>query len=915
VYHQAYFIFVILKATKTASVTFRCRKLKLNMNRLITVISLSLSSLTSLSQLLPPVSLCLGDDATVCQGQQVTINNCGGGGGSNPAAGLYLNAPANVNLSDDVYSGVVPIGFTFNFYNNNHTQLVIGSNGLLTFDLGKANGFCAWALGGAGTVPNPGFVDYRNATMGCYMDMNPGLGGQIQYQTIGTAPNRVFAAIWKEVPVFSCGGCSYFAILLYEGSNNIEYHIGNKMPCTGWNGGLAVQATENAAGNIGHFTPGRNNAQWSANQDGKRYTPTSPGNTAAYTVSTIPYLLVSSPGTNLQWQNTLGQSFPYNNGVLNVTQVPPGTTGYFLTGSACGASIGSVTQDTTWLTRVNSTVTATSTPDICSSGIGTVTATPGNGIAPFTFTWPSLAASGPSVTNVSAGTYQVAMIDGNGCPSQATVTVGDTPANFTGATTLVTCPGGTDGTATATMTPLLGNITYLWDDPAAQTTSTATGLAAGTYNCTVTSDIGCADVVTVNVTEIPGMIATIANQTDVTCYTGNDGMIEVNVIQGTPGYSYSWDNSISTSNIANDLFVGDHTLTITDQNDCIITISTTLAEPEPLQITLLTNDTQICPENTATLDVAGSGGSSPYTFTWYENGSIIGNGAQITVDPNVTNTQYCVVLSEQCGSPTVDSCMIVYFPTPILPILTPDKFESCIPGEFTFTNTSDNGIEIATMYVLFSEGTTALLNGTDPITVTFQDPTTYSVDMTVTSVYGCVYSNSHQNIVEVVPNPEADFTFSSNPATIFETSILMQDRSSFDVVQWEWSSPGSSPSYSYSENPTFMFPEGEVGEYPVTLTVTTENGCTDTVTYIMNIVPAIIFYAPNTFTPDDDEFNQSWEFYVSGIDIYDFELTIFNRWGETIWETKDASAKWDGTYNGERIQEGTYVWKSIVKTH
>lgn len=883
------------------------------MKRLIAVISLTLTSLTALSQALPPVSLCLGEDATVCQGQQVTITNCGGGGGSNPAAGLYLNAPTNVTLWDDVYSGVVPIGFTFNFYNTNHTQLVIGSNGLLTFDLGKANGYCAWALGGAGTVPNAGFVDYRNATMGCYMDMNPGMGGQVQYQTLGSAPNRIFVALWKEVPVFSCGGCSYFAILLYEGSNNIEYHIGNKMPCTSWNGGLAVQATENAAGNIGHFTPGRNNSQWSANQDGKRYTPTAPGNTAAYTVSTIPYQLISSPGTNMQWQNTLGQTFPYNNGVLNVTQVPPGTTGYFLTGSACGASIGSITQDTTWLTRVNSSVTATSTPDICSSGIGTVTATPGNGVPPFTFTWPSLGASGPTVTNVSAGTYQVAMVDGNGCPSQASVTVGDTPASFSGTTTVVSCPGGSDGTATATMTPLLGNVTYSWDDPAAQTTATATGLTAGTYNCTVTSDIGCSDVVTVTVTEIPGMIATITNQSDVTCYTGNDGMIEIDVTQGTPGYTYAWDNSTSVSNIANDLYVGTHTITITDQNNCVITISGTLAEPAPLQITSLTSDTQICPENTATLDVAGSGGSSPYTFTWYENGALIGTGTQITVDPDVTNTQYCVVLSEQCGSPTTDSCMIVYFPTPIQPILTPDKLESCIPGEFTFSNTSDNGVEIATMYVIFSEGTAAMLNGTDPITVTFEEPTTYSVDMTVTSIYGCVYTNAHQDIVEVMPNPVADFTFSANPATIFETAILMQDRSSFDVVEWEWSSPGSSPSYSYSENPTFMFPEGEVGQYPVTLTVTTDNGCTDTVTYIMNIVPAILFYAPNTFTPDNDEFNQSWEFFVSGIDIYDFELTIYNRWGQTIWETKDPSAKWDGTYNGERIQEGTYVWKSIVK--
>ena len=134
--------------------------------------------------------------------------------------------------------------------------------------------------------------------------------------------------------------------------------------------------------------------------------------------------------------------------------------------------------------------------------------------------------------------------------------MGDLPAAFQGTTTMVSCLGGNDGTAFAEMIPALGNITYLWDDPSAQTTQTAIGLTAGNYSCTITSDVGCFGVVLVTVTEIPGMIGTITSQTDVTCNSGNDGMIEVNVIQGTPPYSYSWDNSSSITNMANDLIVG-----------------------------------------------------------------------------------------------------------------------------------------------------------------------------------------------------------------------------------------------------------------------------------------------------------------------------------------------------------------------
>lgn len=864
------------------------------------------------SQALPTVNLCLGEDATVCQGQTVTITNCGGGGAGG-GAGLNMNAPTSVFLSDDAFSGVVNIGFTFNFYNNNYTQCVIGSNGLLSFNLANANGYNAWALGGVGTLPNAGFNDARNATMGCYQDMNPGLGGQIQYQTIGTAPNRIFAVLYKEIPMFSCGSCTYMSILLYESSNIMEYHIGNKPPCNSWNGGLAIQGSENAPGTVAHITPGRNNTQWSANQEGKRYTPTAPGNTSAYTITTVPYILVTAPGTNMLWQNTLGQTFPYNGGVLNVATVPPGTTGYFITGSACGTSIGSITPDTTWLTRVNSSVTASSTPDICSSGIGTVTANPTSGLAPYTFNWPALGSNAQTVSNVPAGTYTVQMTDDFGCPSSANVIVGDTPANFTGSTTVVTCPGGNDGTATATMVPLLGNVTYQWDDLLMQTTQTATGLPAGTYTCVITSDIGCSGNVVVNVTEIPAMIATITNQSDVTCNSGNDGMLEVTVIQGTGPYSYSWDNSALTSNIADDLFAGTHTVTVTDANGCVTSASETIGEPSRLQITVLTSPTQICPEDDIQLDVTGVGGSSPYTFTWSENGTVIGTGTSITVDPLVTNTQYCVTMSEACGSPVHDSCTVIYFPTPIDPNVTPDKTEDCIPGFFEFANTSSNGGEIATTYFEFSDGNSYMEIGNDSTSNLFTDPNLYSVNMTITSIYGCVYTGTFTNIIEVKPNPTADFTFSTNPATFFETTIQLQDRSSSDVVLWEWFSNGSSPSYSYSTNPVFNFPEGVVGDYPVTLLVTTEHGCTDTVTYIMHIVPDIIFYAPNTFTPDGDEHNQSWQIFVEGIDVYDFNLFIFDRWGEVIWESHDPKATWDGTYNGSIVQSGVYIWRASAK--
>ena len=75
----------------------------------------------------------------------------------------------------------------------------------------------------------------------------------------------------------------------------------------------------------------------------------------------------------------------------------------------------------------------------------------------------------------------------------------------------------------------------------------------------------------------------------------------------------------------------------------------------------------------------------------------------------------------------------------------------------------------------------------------------------------------------------------------------------------------------------------------------------------------VLLYVPNTFTPDNDEHNQTWKFHIEGIDIMNFRVEIFNRWGEKIWESNDPFVEWDGTYGGYKVQKGTYTWKMTYK--
>jgi gliding motility-associated-like protein len=78
----------------------------------------------------------------------------------------------------------------------------------------------------------------------------------------------------------------------------------------------------------------------------------------------------------------------------------------------------------------------------------------------------------------------------------------------------------------------------------------------------------------------------------------------------------------------------------------------------------------------------------------------------------------------------------------------------------------------------------------------------------------------------------------------------------------------------------------------------------------VEIIPATSLYIPNTFTPNGDGMNDT--FGVAGEAIKDFQMQIFNRWGQLIYETDNANDRWDGTHNGQKVQMGTYVYRVVA---
>src|SRR5205823_4577590 len=170
---------------------------------------------------------------SICSGQTSTLT-----------APSISSSTSNLVTADDMYGGVINIGFSFTFYGNTYTQCVVGTNGSICFNTANANTYHSWP---GNAMPSAFPTNMRNTINFPWEDLYNPMGGTTYYGTIGTAPNRIFVVEMCNIPYYSCWTSILFSgqVLLYEGTNVIETHLGNKPVCPGWNAGGALHGVQN----------------------------------------------------------------------------------------------------------------------------------------------------------------------------------------------------------------------------------------------------------------------------------------------------------------------------------------------------------------------------------------------------------------------------------------------------------------------------------------------------------------------------------------------------------------------------------------------------------------------------------------------------------------------------------------------
>ncbi|RRO20988.1 PKD domain-containing protein, partial [Flavobacteriaceae bacterium 14752] len=187
-----------------------------------------------------------------------------------------LSNPISVN-TDDVWSPVIDLPFDFCYFGTVRDQIIVGSNGLISFDISNANGFNNWSIDPGDTLPNNSNTSLSEGNIMLAHDINPNVSSsnpEIAWEIIGQAPCRTFVVSFSNVAHFSCNDISTsFMMILYETTNAIEFYIDNKPVCNSWNDGLASLGIQNDTGTVAFTPPNRNTGVWNATQEAWRFTP------------------------------------------------------------------------------------------------------------------------------------------------------------------------------------------------------------------------------------------------------------------------------------------------------------------------------------------------------------------------------------------------------------------------------------------------------------------------------------------------------------------------------------------------------------------------------------------------------------------------------------------------------------------
>lgn len=581
------------------------------------------------------------------------------------------------------------------------------------------------------------------------------------------------------------------------------------------------------------------------------------------------------------------------------------------------------------------------------------------GSSPYVYSWSNGTTLGPTtaltstISNLCPGTYSVIVSDA-ACKSDTlnfTITGGGNSFSVTPASTSASC-GSSNGTGTVSVTGGTSPYTYLWN-PTSQTSSAATGLAAGNYTVTIIDAAACTQTAVVNIPSAGGGIIAITAQ-NVICNGGNTGSANAIPSSGTAPFTYAWSNGQS-SQVATGLVAGNYTCMVTDAAGCSSTQTISVTEPTPMTSSVFVSIAS-CGQSNAVATVLAGGGNSPYGYLWT-------NGQTTSSATALAAGNYTCVVTDAGGCTHSAIATIVNGNGPV-PTISAQTSTSCNGGNNGTATASATGGTAPYTFVWSNGQTSQTASGlsstvyivtvtdaggcTNTQTVSIAQPAMIVVNSTSTPA-GCGLSNGLATAGASGGTGAYTYSWSNGQGSQIATGLAAGSytvtvidangctqtgvttvgqsagptaNAGADVTIMEGSatSLGASGGLIYAWSPSAGLNNPAIANPTASPTITTTycvivtdaGGCSDSACVTVYVVPEPIpcgeFYLPNAFSPNQDSENDEFKAYIPPSCVKEFKLKIFNRWGDKIFESDDVTKTWNGEYNGEPANAAVYTY-------
>ena len=505
---------------------------------------------------------------------------------------------------------------------------------------------------------------------------------------------------------------------------------------------------------------------------------------------------------------------------------------------------------------------------------GTAEAFVSGGIAPYAYLWTTVSAQTTKIiTGLCAGTYSVIVTDANFDIVSAAVEITEPSVLTISLTSADTHCNQNDGTATATVSGGTTAYTFWWSD--GSIASNISNLSSQIYSLTVTDANGCTANNSIFVNNLNGVTAQIISSASLTCNGICTGQITLGGTGGTTPYLYNWSNNKTTSTISG-LCAGLYTATVTDATSCASFVSLNLSEPEPLTVSASSTSVTCNGDNIGTATAFPSGGTIPYVFIW-------SNGKINLAISNLTVGNYTVVVTD-VNSCVAAAAVYVNEPTAI----------TLIVSSTTITCNGDStGI-----------ATAAAFGGTNPYTYNWNTGASSSQISNLASQIYTVTVTDNNGCTKTIA-----VTISANPGLQADAgsdvTINLGENTTLSATG------GSTFSWSPVAGLSCVTCANPIASPTITTTycveVTDGNGCTGTACVSLTVLlPCGEIFVPTAFSPNSDDENDLE--CIFGYCIQTLKFTIYNRWGEVVFETINPQECWDGKFKEAKMNEGVFVY-------